>query len=105
MDNFYGSDSAVDDCPGCGLWARRGASSACLGHHFGRDELCLPPQIVELKVVELMTVELKVVELKIAELMRPLHSLSGAMRCESSITACERNAWTLSAAVNTFWLA
>jgi len=70
LDNFYGSNSAVDGCPGYGFWTRRGASSACPGHHFGRDEFCLPPPIVELKIAER-----KAVELKTAELMT--HSPSG----------------------------
>ena len=77
MDNFYLSDSAVDGCPGRGFWARRDSSSACVGHSFGRDEFCLPPQIVELKIVELKIVELKIVELKIAEPMKPLLSPNG----------------------------
>jgi hypothetical protein len=67
LDNFYAGDSAVDGCPGCGFWARRDSSSACVGHRFGRDEFCLPPQIVELKIVEL----------KIVELMKPLLSPNG----------------------------
>jgi hypothetical protein len=43
----------VDGCPGGNFWVWSDASSAGIGHHFGRDELCLPPQIVELKLVEL----------------------------------------------------
>jgi hypothetical protein len=67
LDNFHGSDCAVDGCPGGSFWVRGDASSACIRHTFGRDELCLPPQIVELKIVAL-----KIVELKIFELMKPL---------------------------------
>jgi len=68
LDNFYGSDSAVDDWLGCVFWVRRDASSACPGHHFGRDELCLPPQVVELKIFGLKISELEIVELKAAGL-------------------------------------
>jgi len=83
LDNFYGSNSAVDGCPGYGFWTRRGASSACPGHHFGRDELCLSPPIVELKIFELKIFERKAVELKTAELMTAelmTHSASGLTR-------------------------
>jgi len=58
----------VDGCPGGNFWTGRGASSARPGRHFGRDELCLPPQIVELKIVELKSIELKSIELKSIEL-------------------------------------
>jgi len=63
LDNFHGRDCAVDGCRGGGFWARRGASSACPGRHFGRDEFCLPPQIVELTIAELKIVELRIDEL------------------------------------------
>jgi hypothetical protein len=61
LDNFHGGDCAVDGCPGGSFWTGCGAPSARPVRHFGRDELCLPPQIVKLKIVKL----------KIAELMNP----------------------------------
>jgi hypothetical protein len=69
LDNFHRGDCAVDGCPGGGFWSRCGSSSACPGHDFGRNELCLPPKIVELTIVEL-----KIIELQSAELMKPLLS-------------------------------
>ena len=51
LDNFYAGNFVVDDRTGHKLWTRRDASAAGFGHNFDRDELCLPPNIVELEKI------------------------------------------------------